>query len=714
MAQSEIELELKNLFPAHTYADWKAAAEDLLKGKPFEKVLVTPTFEGFDLQPIYRKDDIRELTHARSMPGFTQFARCANAAGYTVRRWKVSQELPQSLPEELNRAALLDLKGEADELNILLDPATRKGLDPDSAGATEVGACGVSLTTLKDLEKALDGVVLDAVSLFSQSGAGSQAIYAMLTAYCAKKGIQLSKVQGNIGGDPIGDWMRNGSLPVSLAKAFDELAATTRTAQAKTPSMGTVFVDANIFHNAGSSAAQEAAYLLAEAVEYVRQLNQRGIPVEVIARSMRFGVGVGSSYFLEIAKLRAIRMLWARVLEAYGCAIEDLPIHIHARTSIANKTVLDPYVNMLRVTTEAFSAVLGGCDSMHVGPFDEVVRLPDDFSRRIARNVHFILSEECDLTKVIDPAGGSYAVEKLTDQIAAESWKLFQAIEAKGGLIAALKEGFIQKEIAGIASKRKSAYARRKDVIVGTNQYPNATEKTLDPRTPDYAAIQRKRAEAVAGHRESAEVEASGALMEVLSSILNGKDADKLESASKAFAMGATLGEVTKAMRGDTQAAESIEALPVRRFAEPFEKLRQAAQAHAEKTGTLPRILQVNWGPSRGYRLRADWTSGFYQVGGFEVLNDKDFGSIEDIQGALQSSGAKIAVITSSDEAYVTQVEVIAKAIKAHAPDIHVVVAGAPGETEAAWRAAGVDDFVNVRVNAYDALAGLQSKLGVS
>ncbi len=681
-ALSEIEQELQATFPSHSYQEWKEAADALLKGKPFEKLLVTKTYEGFDLQPIFRKEDLEALTFTQDVPGAGSYVRSRSSTGNYGNSWKISQEQPAASAEEANASLKRDLMGGCNEANLLLDVATQKGVDADSAAEGEVGGCGLSLSTLEDLEKVLDGIDLKAISLFVQSGSSAKAVFAMLKAYCEKKGIDLKTIEGNLGGDPIGLWARNGKSPVTMEAAMKELAEIVKELEGS--KLGAIYVDGNVFHNAGSSAVQELGFTLAAANEYFKALTAQGLSVEAIAASMRVGLGIGGHYFLEIGKLRATRMLWARMLKAWGASFEDLPIHIHSRTSIWNKTKVDPYVNMLRVTSESFSAVIGGCDSMHIGPFDEVIRMPDDFSRRIARNLHTILAEECDLTKVIDPAGGSYYIEWLTDQVAQKAWEWFQKVEAEGGLFAALKSGLVQKEISAVAAKRLVNIERRRDIIVGTNQYSNAGEKALDPRPVDYAAIKAERAAYVAGAK--------------------GKGAT--------FAEGATLGEVVAASREAGEEA-TIEVIPVRRGSESYEKLREAAVAYEEKEGHAPLIFQANWGASRAYRGRADWTSAFFRAGAFEVRSDTDFDSIEALTEALKASGSKIVVVTSTDDNYAAELETIAKAIKALDSEIYIIVAGAPGESEAAWREAGVNDFVNVRVNNYQMLAMLMKKIGV-
>jgi methylmalonyl-CoA mutase len=310
------------------------------------------------------------------------------------------------------------------------------------------------------------------------------------------------------------------------------------------------------------------------------------------------------------------------------------------RTANRNKTAYDEHTNILRTTTEAFSAVVGGCDSLRIGAFDEFTGPSSPLAQRIARNLHVILGEECDLARVADPAGGSYYVEWLTDQVAHRAWNLFQEIEKRGGMAKADAAGYPQELVAETARTRADALAKRRAVIIGVNQYPNIRELRPD-RT-------------VRPSRHSRE-------------------------------------------------------------AEPFERLRDAAAAFAERTGQPPLLFQANIGPSRLYRLRADWTTGFFEVGGFKVAAERDYKDADEAAAAALASDARLVVITSSDETYATSVEPLARAIKAGNPGTFVLVAGAAKDkaAESAWRAAGVDEFVNVSSNALELLTRLLTKIGV-
>jgi len=694
-------------FPKPTYEEWRAEAERLLKGAPFEKKLITRTPEGIELQPIYNASDIANIPGLGEAPGTGSQLRGSRASGYLRKPWEVSQELPYATPEEFNAAALADLARGQTELNIPLDLATLHGRDPDAAESGEVGACGLSLATLADAERAFSGVELPRVSVYLHAGASALPAAALLLALARKRGVSTSHLRGCLESDPLGMLAWKGSLPVSLGRAYDEMAALTRFAATAAPGLQTIVINTQPYHDAAATATQELAFALATGIEYLRQLEQRGIAIEDALPHVRFSLCAGSHFFMEVAKFRALRQVWTQAVRALTGEDITPPIHLHARTGTYNKTIYDPYVNMLRTTTEAFSAVVGGCDSLHVGPFDEIFRLPDEFSRRIARNTQIILAEECELTKVIDPAGGSYYVEWLTHEVGKRAWDIFREIEKEGGMSVALAKEIPQKASAATAAMRAANVAKRRTIIVGTNQYPNAGEKLPERNLPDYAAIREKRARQVAEFRNSASTEADTRTLESLNAILQSEGAAAVERAIEAALGGATIGEIARALRGGDEPDVKVNPVCIHRAAQPFERLRDASAEFARTHGNPPLLFQANIGPSRTYRMRADWTSAFFEVGGFKVLNDRDFDTVEEAARAAAESGATIACITSTDDTYAEVVAPLARAIKAANSGILVLVAGAPGDNEAAWREAGVDEFVNVRSDALALLTNL-------
>ena len=536
-------------FPQTTYNDWRKLVEAELKGASFEEKMLTPTPEGITLRPLYTRADAANLAHVNTFPGLGNFGRGARASGYAGRPWDVSQEIHHSSPSEFNHEARNCLANGLNALNVVLDKATRNGNDPDWARPEEVGSGGLSIATLRDLERALEGIDLKKTSLLVRSGASAMPFAALLMALVRRRKQQTSRLRGCIEMDPLGVLSHEGSLPQSLEGAYREMATLTSWAADRAPQLQTICVHSRAWHEGGGDAVQELAFTLATAVEYLREMNQRGLEVNTVAPRLRFAVTLGTNFFMEIAKVRALRMLWARAVTALEGNEDAQRLSLHLRTSLWNKTVRDPHNNILRGTVEAFAGVLGGCDSLQVGAFDEVIRTPDDFSRRIARNTQLILQRECHLTHVIDPAGGSWYVETLTAELAGRAWSLFQEVEKIGGMAAALRQDFPQKAVAASAAKKIKAAAEGQKVIVGVNRYVNAKEKPLEVPVVDAKLFHKRRAQQIAAYRTSLDDDDSERVLKKLSNIVNFRGEGLFAECIEAVSAGATIGEIVRAVR---------------------------------------------------------------------------------------------------------------------------------------------------------------------
>ena len=672
-------------FPAHSYDQWHQAAEALLKGASFEKLLVSKTYEDITIQPLYRREDIANLAPPKHFPGTASLVRGSHPGGFLKAGWEVSQELKANTPAELNGIIHEGLNGGQTELNIVVGC----GQHPCCKG-------GVAISSTEDVKATLAGVAIDAVAMYWQTGPASVPIAALVIAAAGQLGVPAAHLRGGFENDPLGELVAKGTLRHPLNTRFDHMAALTAYAAKHAPLLRTITVKGDVYHNAGASATQELGYVIATLVSYIEEMTARGLAPESVLPHVRLRLAVGSDYFMEIAKIRAARWLWSKVVAAYG--VENAPVHIHASTSQWNKTTYDAHTNMLRVTAEAFAAVVAGADSLHVGAYDEIAGHTDEFSRRIARNIQIILREECGLDHVIDPAGGSAYIEWLTDKIAAKSWEIFQGIEHQGGMPACLENGSIQQAVQAVCQAKFQNIRRRKDKIVGANMYPDLKGKKLDVLTPECKAGQVP----------------PNATPPAPAPVTASMDAAMVEQAIAAANNGAGKGSIAIAIGlSNTEGAPTVTALPPHRAAEEYEALRDAAAAFADRTGNAPVILQLNIGPSRKYRLRADWTSSFFAAAGFAIDGAGDFATAAEAIAALTKSQAAIAVITSDDATYLETVASLAAAAKAAKPDVTLLVAGAPGDNETAWRAAGVDDFVNVRSNNYELNRTLLAKAGV-
>ncbi|MBD3308738.1 methylmalonyl-CoA mutase [candidate division KSB3 bacterium] len=700
-------------FSYPTYEDWYNAAVELLKGASFEKKLLTPTYEGITLRPLYREHDLEGVSHTASFPGFAPYVRGNRVDGHKTQPWDVAQEIPYGRPQEFNRALRNDLTAGQTAVNLILDSASQQGHDPDHAPPEEIGGGGVSLTTSEDLERALDGVDLEQTPLLIDAGESAIAVTALLAAHLHKQGKSLQKLRGGIGLDPLHTWITTGTLPYPLEIAYKKMAGLTHWAKTHAPRLTTITVQGLAYHNSGASAVQELACVLTTAVEYLREMQAVGLTVDDVAPRMRLVMAVGTSYFMEIAKLRATRLVWAKAVKAFGGNEASQKSPIHVRTSSWNKTVHDPYVNMLRTTVEAFAGTTGGCESMHVSCFDEPIGPPDDFSRRIARNTQLILHEEAHVTDAIDPAGGSWYVEALTDAIARNAWQLFQDIERQGGMAQALQHGFPQEQIARTAAQRKEHLSTRHDVLIGTTMHPNVEEQLIPPRYPEDADLATDRAREIANYRIAQGAAIESLVTEKLSKILNTSPAVLLEAAIEAVTAGATLGDIEHALRVGQEASPTIPPLNIHRGAEIFEALRAATDAYTAKTGARPAIFLANMGPIPQHKARADFSISFFEVGGFEMLNNNGFLSVDEAAQAAIASGAPAVVICSTDDTYPDLVPPLTQSLKAAKPEIIVILAGYPQEHLESFRAAGVDEFIHRRTNLYDVLVKLMKRLGI-
>jgi methylmalonyl-CoA mutase len=700
-------------FPPVSYEDWRKLVEADLKGAPFEKRMFTSTYEGITLRPIYRRDDAARLPHLNSFPGFAPFVRGANARGYVTKPWDVSQEIATSSPTEFNHAARNSISRGLNALNMVLDQATRNGNDPDWAQPEEVGYGGLSIATVGDLERALDGIDLEQTSLFVRSGASALPFAALLVALARKRKKTPTSLRGCIEMDPLGVLSHEGKLPQSLSAAYREMAALTRWAAGHAPHLQVICVHSRAWHEAGGNAVQELAFTLATAVEYLRQMHQRGFEVDTVAPRIRFAITVGTNFFMEIAKLRALRMLWARAVSTAGGNEASQRLSLHIRTSLWNKSARDPYNNLLRATVEAFAGVLGGCDSMQVGAFDQVIRTPDDFSQRIARNTQLILQRECDLDHVIDPAGGSWFVESLTGELASRAWTQFQEIEKAGGMEAALRAGLPQTSVATTAAEKLQAAARRRDTIVGVNQYANPSEKPLERPERDASAFHRRRVQQVSSHRTSLEDDQSELVLDRLAAVVNVRGSELFEACVAAASAGATLGEITRAVRINDSPCQPITPVCITRAAVAFEKLRAATDRYTARTGQRPEVFLCNMGSLREYKARADFSRGFFATAGYSVISPDGFKTPEAAATAAAESKARIWVICSTDENYPNLVEPLVKALRQQRPDALIVLAGFPQEQVETYRKAGVNEFIHLRADAAELLGRFHSQLRI-
>ena len=692
-------------FTPPTDEEWKAACEALLKGAPFEKKMFTKTYEGITFDPMYTRKHTEDILPKGVMPGMGDYLRGVDAAGYIGKPWGIAQACDETLPAENNELLRHEHDKGATIYHIVLDTASRTGVDARQAEA--VGDTGTSVTTVEDMHVLLTGLDLAKFPLYVYAGANAVPLLALVAAARRASGEDMAEVRGIVGADPIGALVADGKLPASLDAHYDSLAAAARWATVNAPHLRTVFVRSDVYSNGGANDVQEVASVLATATAYLRALCERGLTIDEAASQIAFAFSMGANFFLQIAKLRAVRPLWAQIVGAFGGSAEAQKMRIHARPALFFKTIYDPYVNMLRNTTEIFSGVVGGIDSFESAPFDEPIRKGDEFSRRIARNVQIMLQEEFGLLQPIDPAGGSWAVETLTRQMKEKIWAEFQRIEKEGGIIAALRAGSLQESVAAVLAARFKNADLRRDRIVGNNMYPNMTETLLETRAEDTAALKAQRTADIDAYLSDIDVKHRDEALATL------QQAHSVDHAVEAALAGATIAELMTAVT-EGNGAETVTAIAPHRWSERFEALRQRTEEYKAEKNDNVKIFLANMGPIPQHKARADFTTGFLQVGAFEVLGNDGFKTVEEAADAARASGADAVVICSTDATYPEIVPALAPKLHEALPKARVFLAGAaPKDLLETYKEAGIDEYISVRANCYEILESLQKQKGM-
>ena len=610
-------------FPGVSTEAWMEKITADLKGADFEKKLVWKTNEGFKVKPFYRQEDLEGLKTTEGLPGQFPYLRGTKKDNNT---WYVRQDIKVECAKEANTKAL-------DLLN--------KGVDSLGFNINKKDLCPEYIETL------LEGICAECVELnFSTCQGATVTLANLLVEYFTKKGYNLAALKGSINYDPMGKMLAKGkdvSNYIATAKVLVEIMAAL-------PKYRCITVNALELNNAGSYIAQELGYALAWGNEYLNALIEAGVSADDAAKKIKFNFGISSNYFLEIAKFRAARMLWANIVKEYNpacdCACKMLA---HAETSTFNLTLFDAHVNMLRTQTEAMSAALAGVNSITVSPFDKTYQTPDDFSERIARNQQLLLKEECHFDKVVDPAAGSYFIENLTVSIAQQAWNLFLQVEEEGGMMEAVKAGKVQEAVNASNKARHEAVSKRREILLGTNQYPNFTE------------------------------------------MANGK---------------APMGcQCCCGGEHKHECEKPIATLNKNRAADEFEALR----LQTENSGRRPKAFMLTIGNLAMRQARAQFSCNFLACAGYEVIDNLGFATVEEGVEAAMKANADIVVLCSSDDEYA---ELAVPAFQALNGRAMFIVAGAPACMED-LKAAGIENFIHVRCNVLETLKEYNAKLGI-
>ena len=474
------EFTLGDEFPKIDFATWRAAVEKEVKA-PFEKRMISSTYEGFALQPLYTEEIFSTRDDPAGVPGFPPYVRGSSPLGGTVAGWDIRQEHGEPDPAETNAHILEDLRNGVSSVLLRFDAAASAGYDADDPRAVELaGRGGVSIYTTADLRRTLDRVQLDLAGAWLEAGGAFLPAAALYVAAARQAGVEPGRLLGSFNADPLGTLVHEGALPVALDEALRQAADLASWTAANAPRMTSVRVSTKAYHDAGATSAQDLAFLLATGVEYLRALTAAGLDIDTAASQICFSVSLGCRFYQAIAKIRAARLLWDQVVEASGGSEAARKARLHTTTGRRVITTRNPLLTILRNTAAAYAGAVGGADAITTVPIDAPDVLSADQSRRNARNTQLILAEECHLNHVIDPTGGSWYIEWYTHELAKRAWSVFQQIEAQGGMIKAADSGWVAEQIKPAEAAREKDIAVRKVAITGVSEHPNLTERRIE------------------------------------------------------------------------------------------------------------------------------------------------------------------------------------------------------------------------------------------
>ncbi|MGI6292685.1 MAG: methylmalonyl-CoA mutase family protein [Bacteroidales bacterium] len=601
--------------------EWEKVIEKDLKGADYAKKLIWKTEENFSVKPYYRNEDIEALEYLEQYPNEYPFVRGNKEK---ANDWNIAQKITETNPIKANELALSFIERGAKALFL-------------NAKAIKSG---------KDLEDLLANIDLNSIALHFLHHPSYTELAKLFLAHIENKKFEKQKIHGSFDFDPIIYMLLHNKFYKNKENDFNEILKLHQIIGSHLPYFQYLTVNANILHNSGATIIQELAYGLAMGNEYLVYATNQGVDIDEIAPKIHFTFSIGSNYFMEIAKLRATRLLWATIVETYQPSVAELAkINITSISSSWNKTVFDAYVNMLRSTTEGMSAAIGGADTILLNSFDETYKTEDVFSQRIARNTQIILKEEAHFDKVIDPSAGSYYIENLTHSLAAEAWKLFLVVEEQGGIVEMGLSGKIKEAIEISCQKRNNDIATRRTILLGTNQYPNIKEDMLEKVEKDIAAV-------------------------------------------------------------------TYEGIQPYRAAIPFEELRLNTEKWAVKNGN-PKVFLLKIGNLTMRQARAGFTTNFFGCAGYEIIETAGYTTVDEgVKDALASK-AQLVVICSSDEEYETYAPEITKKLKKENPAIRSIVAGNPLESLDMLKAAGIDDFIHIKLDVLKTLQNYNKLLGI-
>jgi methylmalonyl-CoA mutase len=707
-------------FPKKSVEDWQNLAGKEMKSQPLEDLSVN-TADGFAIKPLYTAEDLADLGHLDSLPGFAPYVRGPRATMYAKRPWTVRQYAGFSTAEESNAFYRKNLEAGQTGLSVAFDLATHRGYDSDHPRVVgDVGKAGVAIDSVEDMKILFDGIPLDQMSVSMTMNGAALPIMAMYVVAGEEQGVSPDKLGGTLQNDILKEFMvRNTYIypPAQSMRIVSDIIAYTAS---NMPRYNSISISGYHMQEAGATIAQELAYTIADGIEYVRTAIDSGLDVDAFAPRLSFFFGIGMDFFLEVAKLRAARLLWSTLMaEKFSPKNErSLMLRTHCQTSGVSLTADSPYNNIVRVTVEAMAAALGGTQSLHTNSFDEALALPTEFSAGIARNTQLVLQEETGITDVVDPLAGSYYVESLTAKLVEEAQKLIDEVEALGGMTKAVESGMPKMRIEEAAALRQARIDRGEDVIVGVNKYRAEEETSVDIRSIDNTAVRESQIRRLNSVRESRDTAACEAILAKLTAAANDGTGNLLALAIEAARARATVGEISDSLeeswgryRAVTRSISGIYSGAYKDDAE-FNMTESDIEAFAKAEGRRPRILVCKLGQDGHDRGAKVIATAFADIG-FDVDIGPLFQTPEEAVREAIENDVHIIGISSQAAGHKTLVPQVINGLKeADASDIIVICGGViPPQDYDEMFAAGVAAIYGPGTNILEAARDVLNKV---
>jgi methylmalonyl-CoA mutase len=661
---------------------WRKLAAKQLKGRDPE-TLVWQTPEGIPVKPLYTADDISELPYVDTMPGLSPYIRGPQATMYAGRPWTIRQYAGFSTAEESNAFYRKALAAGGQGISVAFDLATHRGYDSDHPRVTgDVGKAGVAIDSVEDMKILFDGIPLDQVSVSMTMNGAVLPVLAGYIVAAEEQGVAQEQLSGTIQNDILKEFMVRNTYIYPPAPSMKIIGDIIAYCSRHMPRFNTISISGYHIQEAGANAALELAYTLADGKEYIRTALAAGLNIDEFAPRLSFFWGIGMNFYMEIAKLRAARLLWARIVSEFNPQNpKSSMLRTHSQTSGWSLTEQDPYNNVVRTTIEAMAAVFGGTQSLHTNALDEAIALPTEFSARIARNTQLIIQEETGITKVVDPWGGSYLMESLTQDIADKAWELIEEVEEAGGMAKAIETGMPKLRIEEAAARKQARIDRGEDVIVGVNKYKVDTQDEVEILQIDNEAVRQSQLARLAKVRDSRDEAAVEAILEEIYQCAASGEGNLLELSIEATRRRATVGEISFAMEREfgrfNAHAQTVSGVYGSAFQEDenWQGISMDIDAFVEKYGRRPRMLVCKMGQDGHDRGAKVVATAFADVG-FDIDLSPMFSTPEEVARQAIENDVHVVGASSLAAGHKTLIPQLIQELRKQGAEDIVVIAG--------------------------------------